>query len=486
MRLDELYPIVIRKLSEGLPAYLTYHNVAHTRQVVDTAAAIGAEERLTDDEMILVKTAALLHDIGFLQSSENHEAISCQYAGKLLPDFGYSSEQIDQICSIILATKIPQSPQNLLAKIVCDADLFYLGTEEYSQRAAQLEAELRSTGVLTPQSDWIGTQINFLSEHHYLTDHARGNCELIKQRNLEQLRSQQAISSSTTHKKGILDQLGDFALMLCGVTLAALALKGFLVPNHFFDGGITGMALLLHESTHVNLGLLIVVLNLPLLIAGYFLVGLRFSVRMALAVLMLAGMLQIIPALALTSDKLLISLFGGVFLGTGVGLVMRAGAALDGIEVVALYTLRRVSFTITEIILAINVLIFSIAAFTFGLETALYSILTYFAATRSIDYVVEGIQAYTGVTIISAKSEVIKYQLVNNMGKGITVYKGERGFLPGKFGISNDCDILFTVITRLELRRLKNMVAEIDPAAFVFATSIKDTSGGIVKRIKKH
>ncbi|MCA6484947.1 MAG: YitT family protein [Chitinophagaceae bacterium] len=274
--------------------------------------------------------------------------------------------------------------------------------------------------------------------------------------------------------------------MLCGVTLAALALKGFLVPNHFFDGGITGMALLLHESTHVNLGLLIVVLNLPLLIAGYFLVGLRFSVRMALAVLMLAGMLQIIPALALTSDKLLISLFGGVFLGTGVGLVMRAGAALDGIEVVALYTLRRVSFTITEIILAINVLIFSIAAFTFGLETALYSILTYFAATRSIDYVVEGIQAYTGVTIISAKSEVIKYQLVNNMGKGITVYKGERGFLPGKFGISNDCDILFTVITRLELRRLKNMVAEIDPAAFVFATSIKDTSGGIVKRIKKH
>ncbi len=131
-------------------------------------------------------------------------------------------------------------------------------------------------------------------------------------------------------------------------------------------------------------------------------------------------------------------------------------------------------------------LIFSIAAFTFGLETALYSILTYFAATRSIDYVVEGIQAYTGVTIISAKSEVIKYQLVNNMGKGITVYKGERGFLPGKFGISNDCDILFTVITRLELRRLKNMVAEIDPAAFVFATSIKDTSGGIVKRIKKH
>ena len=131
-------------------------------------------------------------------------------------------------------------------------------------------------------------------------------------------------------------------------------------------------------------------------------------------------------------------------------------------------------------------LIFSIAAFTFGLETALYSMLTYFTATRCIDYVVEGIQAYTGVTIISSKSEVIKYQLVNTMGKGITVYKGERGFLPGKFGISSDCDIIFTVITRLELRRLKNMIAEIDPAAFVFASTIKETSGGIIKRIKHH
>jgi uncharacterized membrane-anchored protein YitT (DUF2179 family) len=148
--------------------------------------------------------------------------------------------------------------------------------------------------------------------------------------------------------------------------------------------------------------------------------------------------------------------------------------------------LKRTSFTITEIILGINILIFSIAAFKFGIETALYSILTYFTATRCIDYVVEGIQAFTGVTIISSKSEVIKYQLVNKMGKGITVYKGERGFLPGKFGISNDCDIIFTVITRLELRRLKNMVAEIDPNAFVFANTIKEALGGVIKRIKQH
>jgi uncharacterized membrane-anchored protein YitT (DUF2179 family) len=165
---------------------------------------------------------------------------------------------------------------------------------------------------------------------------------------------------------------------------------------------------------------------------------------------------------------------------------MRAGAALDGIEVLALYTLKRTSFTITEIILGLNILIFTIAALKFGIETALYSILTYFAATRSIDYVVEGLQAYTGVTIISAESEAIKYELVNSLGRGITVYKGERGFLPGNFDVSADCDIIFTVITRLELRKLNNLVHDIDPRAFVFANTIREASGGIIKRRHKH
>jgi uncharacterized membrane-anchored protein YitT (DUF2179 family) len=205
-----------------------------------------------------------------------------------------------------------------------------------------------------------------------------------------------------------------------------------------------------------------------------------------LSVVLLAICLLVLPNVAITSDKLLISIFGGVFLGIGIGLIMRAGAALDGIEVLALYTLKRTSFTITEIILAINVMIFGIAAFKFGVESALYSILTYFAATRCIDYVVEGIQAFTGVTIISGKSEIIKYQLVNKLGRGITVYKGERGFLPGKFEISTECDIIFTVISRLELRKLKNLVYDVDPNAFVFANTIKEASGGIVKQRHHH
>ena len=184
--------------------------------------------------------------------------------------------------------------------------------------------------------------------------------------------------------------------------------------------------------------------------------------------------------------SVIVAVFGGAFLAIGIGLVMRAGAALDGIEVLAFYTMKRTSFTITEIILGINIIIFSVAALKFGIETSLYSVLTYFAATKTIDYVVEGIQAYTGMTIISAKSEEIKHQLVNNLGRGITVYKGERGFLPGKFDVSVDCDIIYTVVTRLEMRKLKNLIYEIDSEAFVFANTIKEASGGIIKSRVKH
>jgi uncharacterized membrane-anchored protein YitT (DUF2179 family) len=274
--------------------------------------------------------------------------------------------------------------------------------------------------------------------------------------------------------------------MAIGATIAGIALKLFLVPNRFFDGGVTGISLLIHELYHFNLGLVILLLNLPLIIVSIFSIGRRFAFRTLIAVILLGIVLLLIPEEAVTYDKLLISIFGGAFLGIGIGLIMRTGAALDGIEVLAVYTLKRTSFTISEIILGINIIIFAIAAFKFGVENALYSVLTYFCATRCIDYVVEGLQAYTGVTIVSGKSEAIKYQLVNKLGRGITVYKGERGFLPGKFEVSAECDIIFTVITRLELRKLKNLVYDVDPKAFVFANTIKEASGGIIKRRQTH
>jgi uncharacterized membrane-anchored protein YitT (DUF2179 family) len=328
--------------------------------------------------------------------------------------------------------------------------------------------------------------VEFLSAHTYFTRSAAQQLEAVKQKTLQQLKSGLESAIAAHHKESPLQLVQDVLLMLAGVTIAGVSLKLFLVPNHFFDGGITGISLLVHESYHFNLGLVILILNLPLIAISYFSIGKRFAFRTLLAVILLAVALLLIPVKGSTDDKLLISVFGGAFLGIGIGLIMRTGAALDGIEVLAVYTLKKTSFTITEIILGINIIIFTIAGFRFGIDTALYSILTYFTATRCIDYVVEGLQAYTGVTIVSGKSEAIKYQLVNKLGRGITVYKGERGFLPGKYEISTDCDIIFTVITRLELRKLKNLVYEVDPKAFVFANTIKEASGGIIKRRHTH
>lgn len=279
----------------------------------------------------------------------------------------------------------------------------------------------------------------------------------------------------------------DTVYVIAGILFCGFALKGFLVPNQFFDGGITGISLLIHEIYHVNIAYVIVLANLPLIIMGAFQVNKKFALKTLICVILLGICLLYVPYPTITSDKLLVSIFGGVFMGIGIGLSMRGGCALDGIEVLALYTLRRSSFTISEIILGINIIIFLIAAVHLGLPTALYSILTYYTASRTITFVIEGLEEYTAVNIISAQSDAIKEQLVKNMGKGITVYKGERGFLKDSFDTSHPVDIVFTVVTRFEVRRLKNMVHQIDPQAFVYTNTIKEAAGGILKkRAREH
>lgn len=280
--------------------------------------------------------------------------------------------------------------------------------------------------------------------------------------------------------------LKDTVYMILGVVTAAFGLKGFLVPNNFFDGGVSGISLLIHEIYHFNLAAVVIIVNLPFLIVAGFVVNWSFAIKTFSSIFLLSLCLQFLPYPIITSDKLLVSVFGGFFIGVGIGLTMRAGCALDGIEVLGLYTGRRSSFTVTEIVFAINVVIFLVAALKFGLPASLYSMLTYFTATKTVDYVVEGIEAYTGVTIISGQSEQVKTRLVNDLGRGITVYKGERGYLPGNFEVHDDVDIIFTIVTRLEMRKLKNLVTEVDPKAFVFASTIKEASGGIIKRRQHH
>jgi uncharacterized membrane-anchored protein YitT (DUF2179 family)/predicted metal-dependent HD superfamily phosphohydrolase len=484
MQVEKAHSFILETLEKGLPSHLVYHNVQHTKDVIKYAEELGRMEKLSIDELNLLITAAIFHDTGYLETYSGHEEVSCSMAEIYLPKFEYSREEIMAVCSLIMATRLPQGPKNKIAEILCDADLYYLGTDSYKYLAENLFLETQSVGLIKSREEWVRRQVEFLEHHHYFTKSAIQNLTTIQQRNLIALKSAVQSEKSVTGHKNF--RFSDFFLIIIGVVTAGFALKGFLVPNNFFDGGVTGISLLLHEIYHFNLAYVIVLANLPFVVMGSYTINSAFALKTLLCIGLLGLSLLYMPYPIITSDKLLVSIFGGFFLGLGIGLTMRAGCAVDGIEVLALYTWRKTSFTISEIILALNVIIFSIAAFRYGIETALYSMLTYFTASKTIDYVIEGIEAYTGVTIISGKSEIIKSRLVNELGRGITIYKGERGFLPGKFEISSDCDIIFTVITRLELRKLKNLVSQIDPAAFVFANSIKEASGGVMKRRHIH
>jgi uncharacterized membrane-anchored protein YitT (DUF2179 family) len=280
--------------------------------------------------------------------------------------------------------------------------------------------------------------------------------------------------------------LSDIIYLLLGVTSASFALKSFLVPNHFLDGGVMGISLLLHEVKHWDLSIILVVINTPFIVVAYFKLGKHFAIRSMSAILLIVLILIFIPFHELTHDKLLVAMFGGFFMGIGIGLCMRGGGTFDGMEVLALMTFKKSSLSITEIILAMNIVIFIIAAIFLKVETALYAIMTYLVASQITKYVIEGIEAYTGVTIISGKSDEIKQELVMNFNRGITVYKGERGFMKESFDVSSDVDIIFTIVTRLEVRKLQNIVRSIDPKSFIFTSTVREPQGGIVKKIVKH
>jgi uncharacterized membrane-anchored protein YitT (DUF2179 family) len=184
-----------------------------------------------------------------------------------------------------------------------------------------------------------------------------------------------------------------------------------------------------------------------------------------------------------TDDKLLVSIFGGFFLGSGIGLAMRGGGVIDGAEVLALYLNKHLPISIGGIILVINIIIFSVAAIVLSIETALYSVLIYLVASKTVDFIIHGIEEYTGLLVISEKSEEIRRVIINKLSRGATIFKGQRGFKTGANGDSN-IDIIFTVVTRLEIVKVTNEILEVDPNAFVIEQTINDVKGGLVKRRK--
>lgn len=272
----------------------------------------------------------------------------------------------------------------------------------------------------------------------------------------------------------------DIFLLSLGILSAGFGLESFLLPNSFIDGGATGISLLLAEVAKLPLAIVLIIINIPFIILGFSQIGKSFSIKTIFAICGLALCITFIHFPTVTSDKLLVSVFGGFFLGAGIGLAMRAGGVLDGTEVLAIFLSRKLSISVGDIIIGINIVVFSAAAYVLSVEAALYSMLTYLTASKTINFFIEGIEEYTGVTIISPKSEEIYKMVTETMRRGITVYKGTEGF--GKKGHVLEMNILFTVITRLEISKLKTEVDAIDPNAFIIMHSIKDTKGGMIKK----
>jgi uncharacterized membrane-anchored protein YitT (DUF2179 family) len=278
----------------------------------------------------------------------------------------------------------------------------------------------------------------------------------------------------------------DAAFIVLGILSAGMGVKGFLLSSHFIDGGVTGVSMLLAHVLGWPLPALVLALNLPFLALGYRHLGRRFAVKSALAMAGLAACLAVVPYPDVTPDLLLTAVFGGLFIGAGIGLAMRGGAVLDGTEVAAVLVSGRTPLLkVSDVILLLNVAIFAAAAFFLGVDRALYSILTYVAASKALDFLVRGVEEYTGVTVVSGRSEEVRRAVTDGLGRGVTLYKGARGY-GGRGDRGGDVDIVFTVVTRLELPRLRGEILRVDPKAFIIQHSINDAAGGLLKRRPLH
>lgn len=281
--------------------------------------------------------------------------------------------------------------------------------------------------------------------------------------------------------KPYLRELKNAALIIIGVLSAGMGLHGFLFSSRFIDGGATGISMLLAKVLGLPLSALILVINLPFIALGYRQVGWDFAARSSAAIIGLSVCLATVHYPDVTSDKLLTAVFGGFFIGAGMGLAMRGGAVLDGTDIAALLISKRSHlFRVGDVILGLNILIFLTAAFFLGVDSALYSILTYVSASKTLEFLLHGIEEYTAITIVSERSTAIRQAITGVLGRGVTVYKG-RGGMTGA-----DQDILFCVVTRLEIGKVMDIIAEHDRGAFTTVFPLADAKGGVLKKTAGH
>ncbi|MGG3562884.1 YitT family protein [Neobacillus rhizosphaerae] len=266
-----------------------------------------------------------------------------------------------------------------------------------------------------------------------------------------------------------------------GAILMATGLEIFLVPNHVIDGGITGISIMLAHISGWKLGLFLFILNLPFVYLGYKQLGKTFAFSTIYGIIVLSIFTSFFhPIPPFTEDILLATVFGGMILGIGVGLVIRNGGALDGTEILALVITKKVPFSVGQIIMFINVFILGAAGFVFSWDRAMYSLLAYVIAAKAIDTVVAGLEESKSVWIISDEAEEIGNAVNARLGRGVTYLKGEGAYT------GDNKKVIFSIITRLEESKLTTIVEEIDPSAFLAIADISEVRGGRFKKRDIH
>jgi uncharacterized membrane-anchored protein YitT (DUF2179 family) len=269
--------------------------------------------------------------------------------------------------------------------------------------------------------------------------------------------------------------------IVLGAILVSVGLEIFLVPNHIIDGGVVGISIILSHLTGVALGIFLFLLNLPFLIIGYKQLGKGFAVASLSAVILMSiGTTLLHPVPGLTQDPLLASVFGGIIVGIGVGMVIRYGGSLDGTEIVAILINNKTPYSVGETVLFFNIFILGSAGFVFGWDRAMYSLIAYYIAFKMIDLVIEGLGQSKSAWIISEYHKEIGDAILKRMGRGVTYLEGEGGYT------GDSKKVIFVVVTRLEEVELKSIVEEVDSDAFLAIGTIAEVRGGRFKQRAVH
>lgn len=265
-----------------------------------------------------------------------------------------------------------------------------------------------------------------------------------------------------------------------GIVLASIGLKAFLLPNGFLDGGVTGIAILISQVYDVNISLILLIVSIPFLVMAWYTLTKQIVIKSLLSITALAIFIHFENFSSLTEDKLLIAIFGGIFLGAGIGLAIKNGAVLDGSEILGIFINNRFGISIGKVILLFNIILFSITALVISIEVSMYSILTFLVTAKIIDLMIEGFEDYVGLMVISERASEIRKGLVDEIGVGITIYKGGQGY--GNRGAQDQTEIIHTVINRIDIRRTYSLIENIDKKVFIIEFDVNNVKGGILKK----